>query len=314
MVVQQMSDQTSALFAQKMQDAVERVLIGKPEVVRLAITTLLARGHLLIEDRPGVGKTLLARALARCLDLPFQRVQCTADLLPADILGAHIYHPSSGEISFRQGPVFTSVLVADELNRTPPRTQSALLECMQERRVTMDRVSHPLPDPFFVVGTQNPLTFAGTYPLPESQMDRFLMRVEVGYPDSEQEIDIVTREDGHETVREVEPVATADELRQAQHAVRQVTVQHDVVAYIVELADRTRTMSEIQLGVSTRGAQALHRACRARAVLMGRDYVVPDDVRELAVPVFAHRMTARGGDTAAQALLTEILTTVASPD
>jgi MoxR-like ATPase len=310
----QMADRSTDLFAEKLQTALGRVLVGKADAIQLALTTLLARGHLLIEDRPGVGKTLLARALARCLDLPFQRVQCTADLLPADILGAPIYQPSSGEITFRRGPVFTSVLVADELNRTPPRTQSALLECMQERRVTIDRESFELPDPFMVVATQNPLTFAGTYPLPESQLDRFLMRIRIGYPETEDEISVVAREDGHEAMAALAPVASVAELRAAQDATRAVTVHHDVVAYIVELADRTRSTPEIRLGVSPRGAQALHRACRARAVVFGRDYATPDDVRALAGPVFAHRMIARGGDGAADALLAELLGAVAAPD
>jgi MoxR-like ATPase len=301
-------------FARQLQDAVARVLLGKPQAVELAVTALLARGHLLIEDRPGVGKTLLARALARCVDLPFQRVQCTADMLPADILGAQVYNPVSGEIAFRPGPVFTSVLVADELNRTPPRTQSALLECMQEHRVTIDRVTHELPDPFFVVGTQNPTTFAGTYPLPESQLDRFLLRVRIGYPRAEHEIVIVGQDDGHERVQELEPIGGAADLLAAQRAAKAVRVQPDLIAYIVEIASRTRSTPEVKLGVSTRAAQALFRACRARALLRDRDYVVPDDVRELAPFVFAHRMTARGGSGAAEALLGEILDTVASPD
>ena len=309
-----MPDQQCSTFARKLQEGIGRIVVGKPQAVQFAVTTLLARGHLLIEDRPGVGKTLLARALARCLDMPFQRVQCTADLLPADILGAQVYHPTSGEITFRPGPVFTSVLVADELNRTPPRTQSALLECMQERRVTIDRVTHSLPDPFFVVGTQNPMTFAGTYPLPESQLDRFLMRIRIGYPDAEHEIAIVGQDDGHERVLDLEPVGSVDELLATQAATKKVRVQRELVSYMVELAARTRNTPEVRLGVSTRGAQALHRACRARAVLMGRDYVVPDDVRELAPPVFAHRMTARGGDSAAEALLGEIVMAVAGPD
>lgn len=309
-----MADQEIDALAQKLQDAVGRVLVGKSRAIQLALTTLLARGHLLIEDRPGVGKTLLARALARSLALPFQRVQCTADLLPADIIGAQVYDPQTGDISFRPGPVFTSVLVADELNRTPPRTQSALLECMQEKRVTVDRQSHVLSDPFFVVATQNPMTFAGTYPLPESQLDRFLMRIRIGYPDTENEIEIVSREDGHEMLADMRPVATVEELRAAQQAVREVTVHPDLVSYIVELAAQTRQNPEVRLGVSTRGAQALHRACRAHAVLAGRDYVVPEDVRQLAAPVFEHRMNARGGETAAEALLGEIMTSVASPD
>lgn len=301
-------------LARALEERVATVLLGKQEAIRLAVITLVAGGHLLIEDRPGVGKTLLARALARALDLPFQRVQCTADLLPSDVLGAHVYHPDSGEVTFRPGPVFTSVLVADELNRTPPRTQSALLECMQERRVTVDRVTHVLPDPFFVVATQNPTTFAGTYPLPESQLDRFAMRIHIGYPRNEDELAIVAREDGHEDVASIEPVGNADDLRRLRSSVRDVRVEPDLVAWIVELAERTRRATELRLGVSPRGAQTLHRTCRARAAVMGRDYVTPEDVAALVVPVFGHRVVARGGAAAAEAVLHEILSTVAAPE
>ncbi len=289
-------------------------LLGKDRAIELTVTSLLAAGHLLIEDRPGVGKTLLARALARSLDLPFRRLQCTSDLLPVDILGAQIYQPNSGELHFRPGPVFTSVLVADELNRTPPRTQSALLECMAESSVTVDGRTHRLPDPFFVIATQNPVTSAGTYPLPESQLDRFLMRIRLGYPDTGDEIEITTREDGHETLAELQPVADADDLRAARAAVRAVRLQEELAAYIVAIAQQTRENPEVELGVSPRGAQALHRACRAWAIVQGRDFVVPDDVRQLAHPVCVHRLTVRGGHDAATAILNEILQTVPSPD
>ena len=300
-------------FAQRLKENVCRVLIGKEHAVELAITTLVAGGHLLIEDRPGVGKTLLARALARSLDVPFQRVQCTADMLPADILGAQVYHPNTGEIVFRPGPVFTNVLLADELNRTPPRTQSALLECMQERHVSMDRQVHELPDPFFVVATQNPLQFAGTYPLPESQLDRFLMRISLGYPDTQDEIMIVVAEDGHERLLDLASVATVEDLHAVKAALQKVSVEGELVSYMVELAGRTRSSGDVMLGVSSRGTQALHRACRARAVCLGRDYVVPEDVRVLAKTVFAHRMRTRGGDGATEAVLGEIMDTTTMP-
>ena len=291
------------------------VVLGKIDAVRLTVTALLAGGHVLIEDRPGVGKTLLARSLARSLDLPYQRIQCTSDLLPVDIIGAQIYEQRTGNLTFRRGPVFTSVLVADELNRTPPRTQSALLECMAERSVTVERQTHELPDPFFVIATQNPNTSAGTYSLPESQLDRFLICTRIGYPETQDELEVVAREDGHRLVELVRPVGDADELLKARDAVQNVRLQADLVAYIVALAQRTRDNSEIVLGVSPRGAQALHRAARARASLNGRDYVVPDDVRELVVAVFGHRLTVRGGGgDAATAILTEILQSTASPD
>lgn len=303
-------------FAQQLVEHVGQVLRGKRNELQHCVTTLLAGGHLLIEDKPGVGKTLLARALARALALPFQRVQCTADLLPTDVIGAQVYHPQSGELSFRPGPVFTSILLADELNRTPPRTQSALLECMAERNVTIERTTHELPDPFFVIATQNPLAFAGTYPLPESQLDRFLMRLELGYPEPESERDIVMQEDGHRLVDQLEALGQEDALRntfvQARAAVDAVHMSVELVDYIVALAQRTRVSPDVELGISTRGAQALHRACRARAVTEGRDFVVPDDVQRLLLPVCSHRLVAPAG--ANEAVLQELLESVPSPD
>jgi MoxR-like ATPase len=277
------------------------------------VIALIAGGHLLIEDLPGVGKTLLARTLAQSLDLPFQRVQCTSDLLPSDLIGAQVYHPRTGELTFRKGPVFTSVLMADELNRTPPRTQSALLECMAERRVTVDRETFELPEPFFVIATQNPLSTAGTYMLPDNQLDRFLIRIELGHLDPEFEVEVVSREDGHRLADGVEPVASRDDLLAARRAVDSVRCDRELAALIVELANRTRTSSDILQGVSTRGAQALHRACRARAYVHGRDFVVPDDVRELLAPAWAHRLTPRSGADPA-ALLQETLAGTPLPD
>ncbi len=303
-----------ASLARKLIENVSQAVLGKQREIELTVATLFAGGHLLIEDRPGVGKTLLARALARSMDLPFQRLQCTADLLPSDIIGGQIYQPNQGELTFRRGPVFTSVLVADELNRTPPRTQSALLECMAEGRISVDRETYDLPKPFFVIATQNPLNFSGTYPLPESQLDRFLMRIQLGYPEPAQEIEIVSREDGHRSIDRIEPVASTEELMRVQNTVQEVRMQEDLVAYIIAIAQRTRDSSDIQLGVSPRGAQALHRACRARSLVEGRDYVVPDDIRSLALPVFSHRISVRGGIEAADAILTDILNSVPSPD
>lgn len=300
-------------FAQELRERVGQVLLGKQPAISHSVTALLAGGHLLIEDRPGVGKTLLARALARALALPFQRVQCTADLLPTDIIGAQIYHPRTGDVSFRPGPIFTSVLLADELNRTPPRTQSALLECMAERHVTIDRTRHELPDPFFVIATQNPLAFAGTYPLPESQLDRFLMRIELGYPEPAEERAIVAREDGQRALAAMEPCPDPQAFYAARDAVDAVHMSEELVDYVVELARRTRHLPDVRLGISTRGAQALHRACRARAVTLARDYVVPDDVRELLVPVFGHRLVAGPGVQAAL-VLGELALATATPD
>ncbi|MHC5064646.1 MAG: AAA family ATPase [Planctomycetota bacterium] len=301
-------------LAESLVGNVGKVLLGKDGVIRLTVTTLLAGGHLLIEDRPGLGKTLLARALAKSLDLPFQRLQCTADLLPADILGARVYHPKSGELSFHPGPIFTSVLLADELNRAPPRTQSALLESMAEARVSFDRETHTLPDPFFVIATQNPSSFAGTYPLPESQLDRFLMRIQIGYPDTDNEVEIVAREDGHSSLAAIDAVAGEDKFREARKAVGEVRMQADLVAYLVSLADATRRSPEVTMGVSPRGAQCLHRACKAWAYVAGRDYVIPDDVRALLSPVFAHRMSMPGGLEAAEDFLENLMRSVRSPE
>ncbi|MFO1076719.1 MAG: MoxR family ATPase [Planctomycetota bacterium] len=300
-------------LAESLSQCIAQGLRGKQEAIEFALIALFAGGHLLIEDHPGVGKTLLARSIAKALDLPFQRVQCTADLLPADIVGAQVYQPRTGELSFRQGPVFTSVLLADELNRTPPRTQSALLECMAERRVTIDRETYALPDPFFVIATQNPMTSAGTYPLPENQLDRFLLRIQLGYPDLEHEIEVVEYEDGHRIVDAIRPVATAAELTAARKRVEAVRCDRELTAFIVELAHRTRASAETVLGVSTRGAQALHRACRARAFVHGRDFVVPDDVRALLVPAWAHRLTTLRGEDA-EAMLHETLAGTPLPD
>ncbi|MGC6487935.1 MAG: AAA family ATPase [Planctomycetota bacterium] len=300
-------------LAQRLIDAVGQTVHGKQEAVEQAVIALVAGGHLLVEDLPGVGKTLLARSLAQSLDLPFQRVQCTADLLPSDLIGAQVYHPRTGELSFRQGPVFTSVLMADELNRTPPRTQSALLECMAERRVTVDRETYQLPAPFFVIATQNPTSTAGTYMLPDNQLDRFLIRIELGHLEPEFEVEVVSREDGHRLADDVAPVASRDDLLDAQRAVDEVRCERELVALLVELANRTRTSSDVIQGVSTRGAQALHRACRARAYVKGRDFVVPDDVRALIAPAWAHRLTPRAGADPG-ALLQELLADTALPD
>jgi MoxR-like ATPase len=300
-------------LAHRLIETVGQTVRGKDDAIELAVVTLLAGGHLLVEDLPGVGKTLLAKSLAQSLDLPFQRVQCTADLLPSDLIGAQIYHPRTGELTFRQGPVFTSVLMADELNRTPPRTQSALLECMAERRVTVDRESFELPDPFFVIATQNPLNTAGTYMLPDNQLDRFLLRIELGHLDPEVEVDVVSREDGHRLADGIRPVASGDDVLAARAAIDAVRCDPELVTFLVQLANRTRTSSDVAQGVSTRGAQALHRACRARAYVHDRDYVVPDDIRALLVPAWAHRLTPRAGADC-EALLHEVLAETPLPD
>jgi MoxR-like ATPase len=271
----------------------ERVILGKRAELTLLLVGVLAEGHVLMEDVPGVGKTTLARALARSLDVDFRRVQFTPDLMPTDILGSTVLRPSEGAFEFQPGPVFTHVLLADEVNRASPRTQSALLEAMSERQVTVDGVTRTLPRPFFVVATQNPADYQGTYPLPEAQLDRFLLRVRLGYPDPEQELEMLVGQRDHHPLDDLSPVATGDELRAWQAAVRQVTVAPAVGRYLLRLIGHTRTHDDLALGVSPRGSLALYRAAQALAWLGDRDYVTPADVQALAGAVLAHRLELR---------------------
>lgn len=293
------------------------VVRGKPRVIELLLVGVLAGGHVLIEDVPGVGKTTLAKALALASDVSFKRVQFTPDLLPADILGTEVLNPKEGTISFHEGPVFTHVLLADEINRASPRTQSALLEAMNEKQVTIEGKSHPLPDPFFVLATQNPLDFEGTYPLPEAQLDRFLLRLSLGYPDEESELAILTDRRTTDPLDAIEQVADATSLRRLQEAVRTVAVTDLVARYILKLAAATRDHRDLDLGVSTRGALAMYRAAQARAFIKGRDYVLPDDVQALAVPTFAHRVmlraAARYGGTTDRMLIADVVEAVPVP-
>lgn len=264
-------------------------LKGKAEVVRLSVVCLLARGHLLIEDVPGVGKTTLAQALARSVECSFQRLQCTADMLPGDILGVTVYNNRTGEFEFKPGPVFTNFLLADEINRATPKTQSALLEAMNERQATVDGKTYPMAEPFLVVATQNPVEHHGTYPLPESQLDRFLMRLRIGYPDTASEREIVRN--GHvDAPPRSAPVLTPAELLDLQRAVESVSVDDQLLGYLLAIVDETRRHESLALGVSPRGAQALYRAAQALALTEGRAYVLPDDIKRLAVPVFSHRV------------------------
>jgi MoxR-like ATPase len=273
---------------------VEKVICGKQDVVKLAVVALLAKGHLLIEDIPGVGKTTLAAALARSLGCTFRRVQFTSDLLPSDILGVTIFNPESRAFEFKAGPVFTHVLLADEINRTTPKTQSSLLEAMSEFRVSIDSVSHPLPDPFFVLATQNPVEHHGTYPLPDSQLDRFLMRIEMGYPDEAAEREIVTRQRLTHPADQLAPVLGAEDVVALQRRVRDVRVDPSVLDYLIAIVRATRAADAVELGVSPRGSLSLYRACQALALTEGREYVLPDDVKRLASPVLSHRLILRG--------------------
>ena len=282
-----------AALLEALQANVGRVFLGKPEVVRMAAVALLADGHILLDDVPGVGKTLLAKALARSLACKFHRIQFTPDLLPADLIGVTIYKAQTGEFVFQPGPVFAEVVLADEINRATPRTQSALLEAMQERQVTVDGTTRPLGPPFLVVATQNPHEFEGTYPLPESQLDRFLLRVKVGYPDREAERAILTQHRAGEPVERLQPVLQAADVLALQEYVRTVRVDAAIAEYILDLIGETRTHADLALGASTRAALALYRAVQAYAVTAGRDYAVPDDVKVLAEPVLAHRLVTR---------------------
>ena len=272
---------------------VERVIRGKSEVVQLCIAALLAKGHILLEDVPGVGKTMLAHALARSLSLSFQRIQFTSDLLPADIVGVTIYNQDAQEFEFISGPVFTNVLLADEINRATPKSQSALLEAMSEGMISIEKKRLPLPDPFMVLATQNPIEHVGTYPLPESQLDRFLMKLTIGYPNPTDEKKLLRSGGGQDALEHLEPVLDEQEVRDLQAQVGTIHVNESLVDYLMAIIETTRTHAEAALGVSTRGALTYFKACQALAMVNGRDFVIPEDVKRLAVPVLSHRIVMK---------------------
>jgi len=294
-----------------------RVLQGKSEVIDSLLVGVLGGGHVLIEDVPGVGKTTMAQALARAFGIQFTRVQFTPDLLPTDILGSQVLNPREGTFAFHRGPVFTNVLLADEINRASPRTQSALLEAMNEAQATIDGVTHPLPQPFFVLATQNPVDYQGTYPLPEAQLDRFLLRLGVGYPPAADELAMLYARQRENPLARVEAVCTKEDLLSMQASVRDVEVKEPVARYLLNIVRQTREQPGIELGVSPRGALAFFRAAQARAFLSRRTYVSPEDVQALALPVLAHRIglttQARYGGTTAATLLRQILAGVSVP-
>ncbi len=302
--------------------SIGQVILGKDDVIELILICLVTQGHILIEDVPGVGKTTLALSLAKSIDGTFQRIQFTSDLLPSDVIGVPIYNSKTHGFEFKPGPIFANVVLADEINRTTPKTQSALLEAMQDGHVTVDRVTHELEKPFMVVATQNPTEFHGTYPLPESQLDRFMMRITMGYPSKEEEARILQNR-GSSQIAYLKPVCDAKKILELQHAASKVRVDDSITKYILELVDKTRKTKDLELGVSPRGALSLHRAVQGKALIHGRDFVIPDDVKDLALPVLSHRLivsgqksstrTSYGVRTISQEILQEIINSTEVP-
>jgi MoxR-like ATPase len=299
-------------LANRLLDNVGLVVLGKTEVIKLAVVALLAEGHVLIEDVPGVGKTLLARALAASIDCSFRRIQFTPDLLPSDVLGSSVYHAPSGDFVFKPGPLFANVILADEINRTTPRTQSALLEAMSDRQVSVEGKTYPLDPPFIVLATQNPFEFEGTYVLPESQLDRFMIRLRMGYPSRSEERKVFTSHRQGEPVDSLSPVLSGDDVLSLQQGVREIRVDDAISEYLLDLVHMTRRSEDLHVGVSTRGALTLYRAAQSLALVSGRNFVVPDDVKTLAVPVLAHRVLGKsflhsGEFGAAEAIIRDIV-------
>ncbi len=296
---------------------VERVVMGKRQVIELVAIGLLSQGHMLIEDVPGVGKTMLARALAKSLGCTFRRIQFTPDMLPTDVTGVSIFNQKTREFEFRPGPIMAQIVLIDEINRATPKTQSALLEAMQELQVTVDGVTYPLPQPFLLMATQNPIEYEGTFPLPEAQLDRFLMRVQLGYPDPNDEVTILDSQQYTHPLTKIEQVVDVESLTAAQEKLKDVYVDPLVKRYIVDIVNQTRRHNDIYLGASPRGSLALYRVGQARAAMMGRDYVIPDDIKALTAPVLAHRLivspSARLRDVTGEVVIREILSTLPVP-
>lgn len=304
-------------LADRMKSNIRRVIVGKEETLDLLLVALISSGHVLLEDVPGTGKTLMAKAMARSLACTFKRIQFTPDLLPSDVNGIHFYNQKEGEFQFRPGPVFSNILLADEINRATPRTQSSLLECMEERQVTIDGETKRLEQPFMVIATQNPVESGGTFPLPEAQLDRFLLKVHLGYPTTDEGIDILKRFKTNDPLEELEPVTFREDVITAQRVYSQIHVSDDLLRYIMEIVEKTRTHPEIELGISPRGSQALLKAVQVYAILQGRDYVLPDDIKAMVQPVFRHRLvlshSTRVKENQADAILDKLISEVTVP-
>ena len=303
-----------AEFEQKMQQSVGKVIVGKSEAIRQLVIALIAGGHVLLEDLPGTGKTMMLRAFSRSIGGTFRRIQCTPDLIPADLTGINFYNPKEGRFEFRPGPLFANIVLADEINRATPRSQSALLEVMEEKQVSIDGESYPMREPYLVMATENPIEFAGTFPLPEAQMDRFLMRMSLGYMQREEEIQVLRRRDSRHIEEELTPVTTPEEIRALTEAYREVSVSDDVAGYMMDLAEYTRKSHLLRCGLSTRGTLALYKTSQIRAALSGRDYVIPEDVKAEAAYVVPHRlMMARRADLNVQSFVNTMLESVPVP-
>ena len=307
----------SELIAKRIAKNVERIIVGRPKVIELAVIALISEGHLLIEDVPGVGKTMLARSLAKSVSCDFKRIQFTPDMLPSDITGVTVYNQKTGDFEFRQGPIMAQVVLADEINRATPRVQSALLECMDEKQVTVDGSTYKMPSPFHVIATENPYEYEGIFPLPETQLDRFILRVSLGYPSLYEETLIMDRQQYRQPIEQLGAVCEASDLLMAQKTVKIIYVDDLVKEYIASLVEATRNHSSIYLGASPRGSLALFRTAQARALMQGRDFVLPDDVKTLAESVLAHRLVLHGingsKDGSGRSIIAEILETVPVP-
>jgi MoxR-like ATPase len=304
-------------LAERLVANVENVIVGKHEAISLTVTGLLCQGHILIEDVPGTGKTMLAKSLAKSIGCSFNRIQFTPDMLPSDVTGVSIFNQKTNEFEFRPGPIVAQIVLTDEINRATPKTQAALLEAMEEQQLTVDGVTHPLPQPFLVLATQNPIEYEGTFPLPEAQMDRFLMRIHIGYPSNSDEIRMLRSQKLVHPIVDLKQVVDVNELLAAQQAVREVTVSPEIENYIIELVDATRTHGDIYLGASPRGSLALYRTAQARAAIEGRSYVLPDDIKALAVSTLAHRLivgsAARIREIDARDIVNELLEKLPAP-